>query len=301
MHRHAPTRGSTGKVSDVKACNVTGIAGVPSISQRTRMNCNYERINILGVPVSAISMGDAIAAIEQWIEHRTPHYVCIRDVHGVIASRKDPRLREIHKQAGLVTPDGMPLVWLSRLFGSCRTERVYGPDLMRELTAISAQRGYRQFYYGGTEGVAETLAQYLAAIHPGLQVAGQFCPPFRELTPEEDQAVVDTINAARPDIVWVGLSTPKQEYWMANHLGRIDAPVMVGVGAAFDFLAGTKPQAPLFMQRNGFEWLFRAASEPRRLGRRYAYIVPAFAMLAAADLARRAGRALLGCAGNRGR
>jgi len=253
-----------------------------------------ERIDVLGIGVSSINLDDAVARIERWIGERSKNYVCITGAHGVMLSRRDRQLRDIHNAAGMVTPDGMPLVWLSRLLGSCRTARVYGPDLMRRLTAVSAKRGYRQFYYGGAEGVAETLAQSLADTHPGLQVAGRFCPPFRELTPEEDRAVVDTINTARPDILWVGLSTPKQEYWMASHLGRIHAPVMVGVGAAFDFLAGTKPQAPLIMQRNGLEWLFRMASEPGRLGRRYAYIVPAFAMLAVADLARRAGLSLLG-------
>jgi N-acetylglucosaminyldiphosphoundecaprenol N-acetyl-beta-D-mannosaminyltransferase len=253
-----------------------------------------ERIDILGIGVSSINLNDAIARIERWIGERSQNYVCITGAHGVMLSRRDRQLRDIHNAAGMVTPDGMPLVWLSRILGSCRTERVYGPDLMRRLTAVSAQRGYRQFYYGGADGVAEILAQSLADSHPGLQVAGRFCPPFRELTPEEDRSVVDTINAARPDILWVGLSTPKQEYWMANHLGRIYAPVMVGVGAAFDFLAGTKPQAPPIMQNNGLEWLFRAASEPRRLGRRYAYTVPAFAMLAAADLIRHAGLSLLG-------
>jgi N-acetylglucosaminyldiphosphoundecaprenol N-acetyl-beta-D-mannosaminyltransferase len=207
-------------------------------------------------------------------------------------SRGDPRLLDIHTSAGMVTPDGMPLVWLSRLLGSRRTERVYGPDLMRRMTEVSAERGYRQFYYGGAEGVADQLERALVKSHPGLQTAGAICPPFRPLTEQEDQAVVDAINAARPDIVWVGLSTPKQEYWMASHLGRIKAPVMVGVGAAFDFLAGTKKQAPRFMQRNGLEWLFRMTSEPRRLGRRYAYIVPAFAMLVAADLIRRGYRSL---------
>jgi N-acetylglucosaminyldiphosphoundecaprenol N-acetyl-beta-D-mannosaminyltransferase len=255
-----------------------------------------QRIDVLGVRVSAINLDDAVTRIESWIGERSRNYACITGAHGVMLSRRDPRLRDIHNAAGMVTPDGMPLVWLSRLLGSCRTERVYGPDLMRRLTVISAQRGYRQFYYGGAEGVAEALARSLADRHPGLEVAGQYCPPFRELTSEENQAVVDMINAVRPDIVWVGLSTPKQEYWMANHLGRIHAPVMIGVGAAFDFLAGTKPQAPLIMQRSGLEWLFRAASEPRRLAGRYAYIVPAFAMLAAADLVRRASLSLLGSA-----
>jgi len=223
-----------------------------------------DRVDIFGVGVSPINLDDAVATIERWIGERSRNYVCIRDVHGVMASRRDQRLRSIHNEAGMVTPDGMPLVWLLRLFGKSRTDRVYGPDLMRKMTAVSSLRGYRQFYYGGAEGVADKLKQVLVNAYPELDVAGSLCPPFRELTPEEDQAVVDAINAARPHIVWVGLGTPKQEFWMARHLGRIEAPVMVGVGAAFDFLAGTKRQAPRWMQRSGLEWLFRLCSEPRR-------------------------------------
>jgi N-acetylglucosaminyldiphosphoundecaprenol N-acetyl-beta-D-mannosaminyltransferase len=247
-----------------------------------------DRVDILGVGVSPIDLDDAIATIERWISEGSRNYVCITGVHGVMESRRDQRLRRIHNDAGMVTPDGMPLVWLSRFLGKHRTERVYGPDLMRKVTAVSSLRGYRQFYYGGAEGVADKLKQALITAHPKLDVAGALCPPFRELTPEEDRAVVAAINAARPDIVWVGLSTPKQEFWMANHLGLIEAPVMVGVGAAFDFLAGTKRQAPRWMQRNGLEWLFRLCSEPRRLWRRYAYIVPGFIILAVGALARRA-------------
>jgi len=246
-----------------------------------------DRVDILGVGVSSINLDDAVETIERWIGARTRNYVCITGVHGLMESRRDERLRRIHNEAGMVTPDGMPLVWLSRLLGKHRTERVYSPDLMRKMTAVSSQRGYRQFYYGGAEGVANRLKQVLTAAHPDLEVAGTYCPPFHPLTAQEDQAVVDAINAARPHIVWVGLSTPKQEFWMVEHLGRIAAPVMVGVGAAFDFLAGTKRQAPLWMQRNGLEWLFRLCSEPRRLWRRYAYIVPGFIILAVGDLARR--------------
>ena len=252
------------------------------------MNWKGERIDILGVAVSAINMGDAIAAIEQWIEQRTPHYVCIRDVHGVIASRKDPRLRDIHDQAGLVTPDGMPLVWLSHWLGAKRVERVYGPDLMRAISARSPGRGYRHFYFGGAPGVADRLAAALVAANPGLNVVGTLCPPFRPLTPEEDAEVIAQINAAAPDIVWVGLGTPKQEYWMASHVRLINASVLIGVGAAFDFLAGTKRQAPAWMQRNGLEWLFRLCSEPRRFWWRYAHIVPRFLILATGELVRRA-------------
>jgi N-acetylglucosaminyldiphosphoundecaprenol N-acetyl-beta-D-mannosaminyltransferase len=247
-----------------------------------------DRADILGVRVSAINPDDAVATIECWIGERSHNYVCITGVHGIMESQRDLRLRAIHNAAGLVTPDGMPLVWLSRWLGKQRTRRVYGPDLMRRLTEISAARGYRQFYYGGAEGVAEQLKERLSKVHPALQVVGTLCPPFRPLTVEEDQTIVETINAARPDIVWVGLSTPKQEYWMASHLGRVDAPVLIGVGAAFDFLAGTKQQAPRWMQRSGLEWLFRLLSEPRRLWRRYFYIVPTFMVLAALELAQRA-------------
>jgi len=252
------------------------------------MSWQRSRTDILGVAVSAINMQDATAAIEQWIELRTPAYVCITGVHGVMESRKDPHLRDIHNRAGMVTPDGMPLVWMSRWLGAAGVERVYGPDLMREISARSPARGYRHFYFGGAPGVATQLADALVAANPGLTVVGTLCPPFRALTPEEDAEMVAQINSAAPDIVWVGLSTPKQEYWMASHIGRINAPVLIGVGAAFDFLAGTKKQAPAWMQRNGLEWLFRLCAEPRRLWRRYAYIVPRFLALAASELVRHA-------------
>jgi N-acetylglucosaminyldiphosphoundecaprenol N-acetyl-beta-D-mannosaminyltransferase len=246
-----------------------------------------DRLDLLGVHVSCINLDDAVATIERWVDGRARNYVCVTGVHGVMESRRDARLRNIHNAAGMVTPDGMPLVWLSRLFGKHRTQRVYGPDLMRRMTAVSARRGYRQFYYGGADGVASKLRQSLVAAHPELKVVGTLCPPFRDLTDEEDQAFVETINAAHPDILWVGLSTPKQEFWMASHVARIEASVMVGVGAAFDFLAETKRQAPRWMQRSGLEWLFRLCSEPRRLWRRYLYIVPAFAFLAVRELVSR--------------
>lgn len=241
---------------------------------------NGERADILGVCVSAINMEDAVALIEHWIATRSPTFVCIAGVHGVIESLGHPRLRKIRDDAGLVTPDGMKPVWMSRWLGFDRTRRVYGPDLMRTLSALSVSRGYRHFYYGGDHGVADRLKQTLIRSYPGLQVVGTLTPPFRPLSPEEDDAVIAQINAAKPDIVWVGLSTPKQEFWMAAHVGRLDAPVLIGVGAAFDFLAGIKKRAPRWMRRSGLAWLFRLLQEPRRLWRRYFTIVPQFAMLA---------------------
>jgi len=252
-----------------------------------RDNFEQLRIDILGVRVSAINLSDAVDRIAGWIDNQIRHYVCVSGAHGLIECQRDQRLRTIHNEAGMVTPDGMPLVWCARLLGMSRTRRVYGPDLMRAVTERSERRGYRQFYYGSTEPVIEALRQALLQRHPNLLIAGTLCPPFRALTPEEDRTFTQQINQARPDIVWVGLSTPKQEMWMASHREHIDAPVMIGVGAAFDFLAGTKRQAPLWIQRNGLEWAFRLCSEPGRLWRRYAYIVPMFSILALGDIVRR--------------
>ncbi len=227
------------------------------------------RANILGVGVSAINMEMALRTIGGWISSREPQYVCVTSVNGVIESQWDEELRSIHNAAGLVTPDGMPLVWLSRLMGYPCVERVYGPDLMLAVCERSAEQGCRHFFYGGAPGVAEKLVVRLQSRFPGLKVTGVYSPPFRPLTSEEDQALGERINAAGPDIVWVGISTPKQERWMVEHVGRISAPVLIGVGAAFDFHAGLKKQAPSWMQRSGLEWLFRLMTEPRRLWRRY--------------------------------
>ena len=235
-----------------------------------------ERVDILGVGVSAIRMEDAVMCIERWIAERSRRYVCITGVHGVMECQSDAMLRTIHWQADMVTPDGMPLVWMSHWLGAPRVERVYGPDLMRLISAGSQNGRYRHFYYGGEEGVAERLAQVLAVVNADLEIVGIFSPPFRALTESEDDEIVRRINSADPDIVWVGLGTPKQEYWMAKHREALNAPVLIGVGAAFDFLAGTKKQAPRWLQRHGLEWVFRLASEPRRLGARYIRIVPAF-------------------------
>lgn len=237
------------------------------------------RLNILGVGVSAINMNQAVATVERWIARRERRYVCITNIHGVMESQRVQDLREIHNAAGLVTPDGMPLVWLSRLRGLNHVRRVYGPDLMLALCERSLEMHYRHFFYGGGRGVPDRLAVNLQRRFPGLGVAGTYSPPFRLLTTEEDEDIVKHINDAGADIVWVGLSTPKQEYWMAKHVGRLEAPVLIGVGAAFDFHAGLKKQAPLWMQRNGLEWFFRLATEPGRLWRRYATNIPSFLWL----------------------
>ncbi|MDX1622635.1 MAG: WecB/TagA/CpsF family glycosyltransferase [Gemmatimonadota bacterium] len=226
--------------------------------------------------MSPVDMEAALRRIEGWIAGREPNYVCVSGVHGVMESQRDPELRTIHNRAGMVTPDGMPLVWLSRLAGFREVERVYGPDLMLACCERSVERGWRHFLYGGAEGVPELLTERLEERFPGIEIAGAYSPPFRPLTEEEDAAVVERIDAANPDIVWVGLGTPKQERWMDAHVGRLGAPVLIGVGAAFDFHTGRKRQAPGWMQRAGLEWLYRLLSEPRRLGRRYCVNNPLF-------------------------
>jgi N-acetylglucosaminyldiphosphoundecaprenol N-acetyl-beta-D-mannosaminyltransferase len=176
----------------------------------------------------------------------------------------------------MVTPDGVPLVWASHWLGHREVSRVYGPDLLMAACERSLQSGWSHYFYGGADGVPEKLGSNLRVRFPGIKIAGMESPPFRKLSPEEDQAAVERINASGADILWVGLGAPKQEYWMAEHLGKIKAPVMIGVGAAFDFHAGVKKQAPLWMRRNGLEWVFRLASEPRRLWKRYLVNNPRF-------------------------
>jgi N-acetylglucosaminyldiphosphoundecaprenol N-acetyl-beta-D-mannosaminyltransferase len=256
-----------------------GEALIPPHDEGTKTAAEtHERVNILGVRASAINMAQALDTIEGWIAQRQTYYVCVTGVHGIMESQVNDSLRRVHNAAGLVTPDGMPLVWLARLHGFRHVERVYGPDLMLALCERSILKGYRHFLYGGAEGVPERLANRLKQRYPELQIVGSYSPPFRPLTDEEDEQIVQTINAADPDIVWIGLSTPKQERWMAEHLGRLTAPVLIGVGAAFDFHSGLKNQAPRWMQRSGLEWLFRFASEPRRLGRRYLVNNPLFVL-----------------------
>jgi N-acetylglucosaminyldiphosphoundecaprenol N-acetyl-beta-D-mannosaminyltransferase len=242
------------------------------------------RVNILGVGVSAINMEIALELIDDWIAHQEPHYVCITPVHSVMDCQRDPQLRRIQNASGMTTPDGMPLVWLSRLHGHSHVDRVYGPDLMLALCERSVEKGYRHFFYGGAEGVPEQLAASLQSRFPGLQVVGTYAPPFRPLTTEEDEEIVQRISQFAPDIVWVGLGSPKQERWIASYVGRLAAPVLIGVGAAFDFHTGRKPQAPHWIQRSGLEWLFRLMTEPRRLWKRYLINNPLFIMLVLAQM-----------------
>jgi len=242
----------------------------------------YPRVNLLGVGVSAVNMRQAVDSIEGWVKDRVRRYVCLAPAHSLMDCWRDPHLRSIFNRSAMVTPDGMSLVWFLRLTGHSQVERVYGPDLMLAMAKRSAEGGYRHFLYGGAPGVAEGLAERLLKRFPGLQVVGTFSPPFSALSTMEDKLVVERINLLAPDIVWVGLGSSKQERWMADHRTVIEAPVLIGVGAAFDFVSGRKPQASPWMQRAGLEWLFRLATEPRRLWPRYRQY-PLFVLLVLAQ------------------
>jgi N-acetylglucosaminyldiphosphoundecaprenol N-acetyl-beta-D-mannosaminyltransferase len=210
------------------------------------------RFRVLGIPVDAVQIPDAIARMEGWIAARDrSHYVAVTGMHGVSESRHDPAFRMILRAADLVVPDGMPLVWLGRLHGHALKRRVYGPELMLEFSRATASHHRRHYFYGGADGVADALAATMATRFPGLVVAGTYTPPFRALTADEDAEVVRRINAARADVLWVGLSTPKQEHWMHAHRDRLSVPVMVGVGAAFDMHTGRAKQAPAWMREHG--------------------------------------------------
>jgi N-acetylglucosaminyldiphosphoundecaprenol N-acetyl-beta-D-mannosaminyltransferase len=241
-----------------------------------------DRVNILGVKVSALNMNQTIQRIIFWCSEKIPNYVCVTPAHGIMDCWSNPDLRSIFNGSGMTTPDGMAVVWLLKLYGYKSVSRVYGPDLMLSVCQISISQNYRHFFYGGAPGVAEKLAENLRFRYPGLQISGIYSPPYRELTPDEDQNIIHQINTACPDIVWVGISTPKQERWMQEHVRKLNAPVLIGVGAAFDFLSGNKKQAPKWMQKYGLEWLFRFLSEPRRLWRRYIKY-PLFVILAMAQ------------------
>lgn len=237
------------------------------------------RTDVIGVGVDAIGMDDALAVVEGWIDRGEREYLCFATVHSVMESVRDPGLRTVMNSSGLTTADGMPLAWLGRAAGHAGAGRVCGPDFMLRLCERSAASGYRHFLYGGAPGVGDSLAERLQRRFPGLQVVGTISPPFRPLSTDEDARVVDAINAARPDVVWVALGAPKQERWVAEHRPALEAPVLAGVGAAFDFHSGGSKKAPLWMQRAGLEWLFRLSQEPGRLWYRYLVYNPAFLAL----------------------
>jgi N-acetylglucosaminyldiphosphoundecaprenol N-acetyl-beta-D-mannosaminyltransferase len=232
--------------------------------------CTAASFHILGVRVDAVQIPDVVSRMEDWIAQRdTCRYIAVTDMHSLMQAQQAASFKKILHDADLVVPDGFPLVWLGRRKGFPLRRRVYGPELVERFCEETAAKGYRHFFYGGAPGVAEELSARLAARFPGLQTAGVCCPPYRPLTQAEDEEEVSRINEAHADLVWVGLGAPKQERWMAEHKSRLKAPLLIGVGAAFDFHTGRIAQAPTWMREHGLEWLFRLSREPRRLWRRY--------------------------------
>jgi len=242
-----------------------------------------KRFEISGVRIDALRVHDTVELIERFIREGRREYIVLTGAHGVVEMQSDEELRAINNRATLVTPDGMPVVWIGRLHGHRGIEKVYAPDIMALELERGVARGHKHFFYGGKEGVAEKLTRRLETRFPGIAVVGTYCPPFRALTEEEADSLVALIDASGADVVWCGLGCPKQERWMAQFRPRLRAPVLIGVGAGFDFLSGEKPLAPKWVQRSGFEWLYRMASEPRRLWPRYSRVVPKFVYFAARD------------------
>lgn len=244
-------------------------------------------INVLGVRISVINQRRAREILFDAVRNRSRGYVTVTGVHGVMEAQDDPQFRAILNNALLTTPDGMPMVWMGKLQGEPSIDRVYGPDLMLNLCEYSRTENFSHFFYGGAAGVAEDLTRQLQQCFPGLMIAGSYSPPFRPLTGRELAELQEQVDRARPDFFWVGLSTPKQERFMAEYLDLLpEAKIMIGVGAAFDLLTGRVRQAPRWMQRSGLEWLFRFSQEPRRLGRRYLINNPRFVAKATTQLMR---------------
>jgi N-acetylglucosaminyldiphosphoundecaprenol N-acetyl-beta-D-mannosaminyltransferase len=237
------------------------------------------RVNILGVGVSALNMEIALRETESLLDRGEQGYVCVTGVHGIMEAQADRQFRDILNHSFLTTPDGMPTVWLGRLQGFKHMRRVYGPDYMVGLCERSVAKGYRHFLYGGKEGVAEELRVALTRRFPGLNIVGIYTPPFRPLNPTEEEALRNQLETSQADVLWCGLSTPKQERFMAAYSGRLPVKLMVGVGAAFDLLSGNLDEAPDWMKSAGLQWLYRLIKEPRRLWRRYLINNPKFAWL----------------------
>ena len=226
--------------------------------------------SVLNVRVDATQIPDVIAQMKTWIAERNAcRMIAVTGMHGVMEAQHDANFKKILADADAVVPDGMPLVWLGRLRGHTLSRRVYGPELMMAFCERTAAEGCRHFLYGGAAGQVKKLAEVLLRKFPGIRIAGTYAPPFRELTEDEDAGVTKIINRAAPDVVWVGLGTPKQERWMHEHRAKLSAAVLIGVGAAFDIHTGTKPQGPVWMREHGLEWLYRLTQEPRRLWKRY--------------------------------
>lgn len=246
--------------------------------------CQHDRANVLGIGVHAVNMASAVATIAAAVADRTKGYVCATGVHGIMEAQRDQSLRSILSRALLVVPDGMPTVWMGHLQGLRQMRRVFGPDLMLAVFAHPALEHCSHFLYGGETGVAQELERCLRTRFPNATIVGTYTPPFRPLTKDESAEVREAIARRRPDIIWVGLSTPKQERFMAEYLPLLNTTLMIGVGAAFDFHTGRLTDSPPWVKQLGLQWAHRLAQEPSRLWKRYLLNNPLFLARAALQL-----------------
>ena len=243
--------------------------------------------NILGLGIDAINLPTAVAAIDAALAEGGKGYVCVTGVHGIMEAQRDEHFKVILNNSFLTTPDGMPTVWVGRWQGFHYMDRVYGPDLMLEVCRLSRRKGYTHFLYGGKPGVAERLRANLERRFPGIAILGAYCPPFRELNDAEKRHLIATVADLQPDLFWVGLSTPRQERFMAEFIGQLNVKLMLGVGAAFDIHAGLLKDSPSWVKTMGLQWLHRLGQEPRRLWKRYLINNPEFMVKICLQLAGR--------------
>jgi N-acetylglucosaminyldiphosphoundecaprenol N-acetyl-beta-D-mannosaminyltransferase len=246
---------------------------------KVRRSAGEPRANVLGVSISAISMEDAVRHSDRLLQGGASGYVCVTGVHGVMEAQSDEGFRSILNSSFLTTPDGMPTVWVGRWQGFNGMTRVSGPEYMVEMCKLSVKRGYKHFLYGGKPGVADDLKKSLTARFPGLQITGTYTPPFRPLTMEEEADLEQQIRESQADILWCGISTPKQERFMAQYCGKLPVKLMVGVGAAFDIHSGRSKDVPDWIKDAGLHWLFRMLRDPKRLAGRYLKNNPRFLCL----------------------
>ncbi len=249
--------------------------------------CQHPHADVLGTHVSAIDMARALHIAAHWIDCGRPGYVCVTGVHGVMEASRDPEFRHVLNRAVMNAPDGMPISWVGWLQGFAQMDRIFGPDFMAGLCELSPARGYRHFLYGGNPGVVEQLKSVLEARFPGLSIVGTYTPPFRPLHAEEEKDLLARVRACRPHVLWVGLSTPRQENFMARHVDRLQVPLLVGVGAAFDFHTGRIRDCSPWIKRSGLQWLHRLIQDPHRLTRRYLRNNPEFVFRIAVSMLNR--------------
>ena len=226
--------------------------------------------NIMGVNLAAVNMPWLIEYTKKHIKELSGNYMCVSNVHTTVTAYETPEYLQVQNGGIMAIPDGGPLSSLGRKRGFAKMQRVTGPSYMDEILKVSEENGYKHYFYGSTEETLEKMLKKLNENYPNLQVVGAYSPPFRPLTEQEDAEIIKNINDAAPDFLWIGLGAPKQEYWMAAHQGKVKG-FMVGVGAGFDYLAGNINRAPMWMQKNNLDWLYRLMQDPKRLLKRYLY------------------------------